>query len=172
MTEHTEDTKRYILSVLVGDVPGILARIVSLFTGRGFNIDSLTVGHATTSDGELGGIALSRMTIVTSANSMPIDHIVAQIRKLVDVLDVQNLGEKTYVEADITLVKVHVSSPLEQAAALTVATTSFRATSMITRDDYLIFRFPGREDASKAFIDAMRRFGEVDSVYSGTIALA
>ena len=173
MTQN-ENFERYILSVLVHDVPAILARIVGLFSGRGYNIDSLTVGHATTSENVTAGdYTYSRMTIVTSGNAMPIEHIVEQIRKLIDVVEVRNLSkEETCVEADVTLVKVYVSDPREQADVLTVAIMSFHATSIIIRDTYLILRFPGGENASRVFVSAMEWFGKVDSVYSGTIALA
>jgi acetolactate synthase-1/3 small subunit len=176
MAEVDNLQRRRVLSIVVFDKPGVLSRLVGLVTGRGYNIASLTVGHTVSakhSEKLENGDKLSRMTVVVWADDALNAQVIAQIGKQIDVVEVRDLtDEPTLVEADVTVVKIFVSEPHKQADALTIATLSFRATSIMTRSDFLILRFPGREEASRAFVEAMGRFGKIESVYSGTVAIA
>src|ERR1700689_645745 len=94
---------RHTISVLVENKFGVLTRVAGLFSGRGYNIDTLNV--APTQDA-----ATSRMTIVTRGDDATMEQIVKQLEKLTDVIDVQDFGEDVYVDRELVMVKVSVDS--------------------------------------------------------------
>src|SRR5512143_1550613 len=94
---------RHTLSVLVENKFGVLTRVAGLFSGRGYNIDSLNV--APTQD-----LNTSRMTIVTRGDDATVEQIVKQLNKLVDVLEVTDFGEYEYIDRELVLVRVNVDS--------------------------------------------------------------
>ena len=102
------EEKRHTLSVLVENTPGALARIAGLFSGRGFNIDSLCVA-------ETLDPTLSHLTLVTHGDEIIIEQIIKQLRRLIDVYKVVNVTEeKEYVEREMALVKVKPKKKIEK----------------------------------------------------------
>lgn len=169
-----EVVRRQVLLVTVNDESGVLARVVELMSGRGYNIDQLTVGRAVSSKfAEIeGGIA--RMTIVITCSDQKIEQIASQIGKLIPVLDVENLTDNPdRVEADITLVKALTDDPHLQTTIAMMAQSQFRGMSIRTKPGYIVLRFVGQERAATDFVGAINRFGvQVESVHSGIIAIA
>ena len=165
----------YTLVITVLNEPAMLARIVGIISARGYNIVSLAVGQAHSAvykeeSSANGGI--SRITLKILADDETIESVAAHLRRPIGVLSVEDLTNvSTRVEADLTLVKVMIGHPAAQAIAITLA-SSFRALPVITERDYLILRFVGRGDSSRALIEAMSRLGDVESVTCGAIAIA
>ncbi len=169
----TPRPRRHILLVTVGNEPGVLARIVGLFAGRGWNIDDLAVSTVTSKKyGDSG--AISRITIVTHNTDDQNAHIITQIEKLPDVREVQDLtDDPDRCEADVTLVKVLTSNPHLQTQIAVMAQTQFRAMSIRTRSDFIVLRFVGQQTAGKEFVEAIERFlVDVETSRSGLVAIA
>ncbi|MCG8567936.1 MAG: acetolactate synthase small subunit, partial [Desulfobacterales bacterium] len=106
------EINRYLLSILVDDEPGVLSRIAGLFSGRGFNIDSLSVNSTTDPE-------VSRITMETRCDAHIIEQIKKQLHKLINVITVTDLTEKQYVERQLALIKVH-ARPENRAEILRV----------------------------------------------------
>ncbi len=159
--------ERHAFSVLVANEPGVLARVIGLFSGRGYNIESLTV--AAVSEDE----TMSRITIVTIGTPMIIDQIRHQLDRLVPVYTVHDLTEEgPFVERDLALVKV-ISKPRshERRESLRIAEV-FGAEPVDTTTRSFVFLMTGSPGKVDAFIDLMRQLGEVEIVRSGSVAIA
>ena len=153
------------ISVLVDNEAGILARVVGLFSGRGYNIDSLTVAPV-----DAGG-QLSRMNIVTSGTGMVIEQIKAQIDRLVPVHRVADLTmDGPHVARELALVKV-ISTGEQRVEAMRIADT-FRARVVDTTLGSFVFELTGNTDKIDAFIELMRDLGLAEVSRSGIAALA
>jgi acetolactate synthase-1/3 small subunit len=148
--------------VYVEDRPGVLNRIASLFRRRGFNIESLTVGHT-----EQAGV--SRMTIVMYANQVVAQRVVANLYKLVNVLRVENVSQVPSVIRDLALIKVRVA-PATRAEALQVCDV-FRARAVDVTQESLIVEITGTEDKIDGLIDVLRPFGIIEMVRTGRVAM-
>src|SRR6266478_6374107 len=133
---------RHTISVLVENKFGALTRIAGLFSGRGYNIDTLNV--APTQDP-----SASRMTIVTRGDDATLEQIVKQLNKLVDVLKVIDFRDGEYVDRELALVKVAVDSKSRAE----------------------VIEITGSEDKVEKFIDLMRTFGIVDLTRTGKVAM-
>ncbi len=157
--------ERHTIAVLVDNEPGVLARVVGLFSGRGYNIESLTV--ATISEDE----TVSRISIVTTGTPMIIEQIKAQLNRLVPVSTVRDLtAEGPHIEREIALVKVVAKGP-KRRESLRIADI-FRANVADTTVDSFIFVLNGRKQKVDAFIELMRALGEVEVARSGVVAIA
>ncbi len=170
-----EDTPRlHVLSIVLRDVPQALSRVVGLFSARGYNIEELTVCRAKSAvHGSEDGNGVSRVTIGTISDDHTCSHILAQVGRIVDVLEAVDLtDDESHAEARITLVKVGVSSRLKRSEVIIMATNGFRAVQIRTRPKYLTFRFSGRKEATRVFIETMETFGPVESASTGVTALA
>jgi acetolactate synthase-1/3 small subunit len=162
--KETEIEKR-IIAVLVDNEPGVLARVIGLFSGRGYNIASLTVTEV---DPEQ---ALSRITVVASGTPMILEQIKAQLGRLVPVHSISDLtSEGAYVERDLALIKL-VGSGDKRVEALRIADI-FRARVVDAGHDHFIFEMTGRTDKLDAFINLMRPLGLVDVSRTGVVAIA
>lgn len=172
MTDSNGVARRRVLSVLVDNEPGVLARIIGLFSGRGWNIDGLTVAPVLSS--RYKERSVSRMTIVTSASDDHLPHVVDKIRSLVPVLDVQDITHhEDRVEADITLAVAITCDPVVQTQISQMAWTQFRAMAIRTKPKFIVLRFVGQDRAAQDFVEAIRRFGvEVETAHSGPVAIA
>ena len=158
-------TRSATISVLVDNEAGILARVTGLFTGRGYNIDSLTVAAV-----EAGG-ALSRINVVTSGTPMVIDQIKAQLDRLVQVHRVTDLtAEGPHVAREMALVKV-VGVGEKRVEALRIADT-FRARVVDTTTGSFVFELTGSTEKLDAFIDLMRDLGLAEVSRTGVAALS
>ncbi len=157
--------ERHTIAILVDNEPGVLARVVGLFSGRGYNIDSLTVAETD----HLGG--LSRITIVTSGTPMIIEQIKAQVDRLVPVHDVADLtAEGPYVERELALIKV-VGKGENRVEALRIAGI-FRARAVDSTTESFVFEITGASGKVDAFIDLMKPLGMVDVTRTGVAAIA
>src|SRR6266576_3936269 len=140
---------RHTISVLVENKFGALTRIAGLFSGRGYNIDTLNVGP--TQDPNT-----SRMTIVTRGDDATLEQIVKQLNKLVDVLKVTDFREGEYVDRELVLAKVVVES--KSRAEVMQITDNFRAKIVDVQPKNLNIEINGSEDKVEKFIDLMTTF--------------
>ena len=154
--------RRHTISVLVENKFGALTRIAGLFSGRGYNIDTLNVGP--TDDP-----ATSRMTIVTRGDDATLDQIVKQLKKLVDVLEVRDFREDEYIDRELVMVKVSVDS--KSRAEVMQITDIFRAKIVDVQPKTLTIEITGNESKVGKFLDLMKAFGIVDLTRTGKVAL-
>jgi len=155
---------KHTLSVLVRDSPGVLAKIAGLFSRRGFNIESLAVGH-TESEG------ISRMTIVASGGEHTLEQIKKQLNKLIDVIKVADLDPNKSVGRDMALIKVKIESPQKRSEVIQMVDV-FRAKILDISETSLIVEITGRQDKVEAFIRLLEPLGIKEVVRTGKIALA
>jgi acetolactate synthase-1/3 small subunit len=153
---------RHTISVLVENKFGVLTRVAGLFSGRGYNIDSLNV--APTHDA-----TLSRMTIVTSGDEATLEQIVKQLNKLVDSVKVINYGQGDYIDRELVLVKVK-AAPSNRAEICQMAEL-FRAKVVDVQPDSLTIEITGGESKIEKFLSLMKDFGVLDLTRTGQVAL-
>jgi len=160
-----EDIERHTIAVLVDNEPGILARVVGLFSGRGYNIDSLTVAEVDRANN------LSRITVVTSGTRMIIEQIKAQLSRLVPVRKVHDLtDEGPFVEREMALFKV-VGKGEHRIEALRLADI-FRARVIDSTIESFIFEMTGAAEKLNAFTELMEPLGLVEVSRTGAVAIA
>jgi acetolactate synthase I/III small subunit len=160
-----QDVRRHTIAVLVDNEPGILARVVGLFSGRGYNIDSLTVSAIDASG------KLSRITIVTSGSEMVIEQIKNQLDRLVPVHKVADLTEQgAFVEREVALVKVAGVGD-KRVEALRLADV-FRARAVDSTLTSFVFELTGSAAKIDAFVELVRPLGLVDVSRTGAVAIA
>ncbi|MEW6350983.1 MAG: acetolactate synthase small subunit [Thermodesulfobacteriota bacterium] len=151
-----------IISVLVENRPGVLARVSGMFSGRGFNIHSLTV--APTMDS-----SLSRMTIVSQGSEQIIEQIVKQLRSLVNVLKVQDLTATDYVERELVLIRVKAVDE-KRAEALRI-TDIFRGKVVDVSRDTLTIEVSGTRGKIEAILQLMEPLGVQEMMSTGPVAI-
>ena len=153
---------RHCLSVLVANEPGALARVVGLFSGRGYNIESLSVA-------EVDAVKnLSRITIITTGTASIVTQIQAQLARLVPVLHVINLSETgVWVERETALVKVAA----DNRAALLKLAAEHKAQAVDSNASPLIFHITDTPDNVSAFIEKLRPQGLLEIVRTGTLGI-
>ena len=157
--------ERHIISVLVDNEPGVLARVIGLFSGRGYNIESLTVAETDQ------GRALSRISIVTSGTPMVIEQIKAQLARLVPIHSVRDLTENgVAIERELALVKI-INSGEERIEALRLADT-FRARTLDSTLNSFVFEVTGNSSKVAAFVDLMRSLGKIEVARTGVSAIS
>ncbi len=153
---------RHTISVLVENKFGVLTRVAGLFSGRGYNIDSLNV--APTHDA-----TLSRMTIVTTGDDATVDQICKQLNKLVDVVKVIDYGQSNYVDRELVLIRVK-AEPQNRAEICQMAEL-FRAKVVDVQPATLTIEITGGEGKIEKFITLMKSFGIEDLTRTGQVAL-
>jgi acetolactate synthase-1/3 small subunit len=153
---------RHTLSVLVEDRPGVLARIASLFSRRGFNIESLAVGPTEVPD-------ISRMTIVVSVEELPLEQVTKQLNKLVEVLKIVELESDSAVQRELLLVKVRADAD-SRGQVLEIATL-FKAKTVDVAMDALTIEVTGDQEKLDAFLRLVEPFGIRELAQSGMVAL-
>jgi acetolactate synthase-1/3 small subunit len=153
---------RHTISVLVENKFGVLTRVAGLFSGRGYNIDTLNVGP--TQDPKT-----SRMTIVTHGDEATLEQIVKQLNKLPDVIQVQDFHEGEYVDRELVLVKVAVDS--KSRAEVMQITDIFRAKIVDVQPKTLAIEITGSESKVEKFVSLMDSFGVQEITRTGKIAL-
>ena len=165
MTPKSEIENSHTIAVLVDNEPGVLARVIGLFAGRGYNIESLTVAEVA------AGENLSRITIVTSGTPMIIEQIKAQLDRLVPIHKVSDLTmDGPAVERELALVKV-ASSGDKRVESLRIADI-FRARVLDSTNDSFVFEIVGDTGKLNAFIELMEPLGLVDVSRTGVVAIA
>jgi len=153
---------RHTLSVLVEDQPGVLARIASLFSRRGFNIESLAVGPT-----EHQGV--SRMTIVVSVDQLPLEQVTKQLNKLINVLKIVELDPLTSIQRELVLVKVRAEADVRSQVLETVQL--FRAKVVDVSADSVVIEATGNGDKLEALLRVLEPFGVKELVQSGMVAM-
>ena len=161
----SDTTARHTIAVLVDNEPGVLARVIGLFSGCGYNIESLTVAEVDRSN------SLSRITIVTSGTPMIIEQIKAQLSRLVPVHKVHDLtDEGPSVEREMALIKV-AGKGEARIESLRLADI-FRARVVDSTTDSFVFEMTGSSEKLNAFIALMEPLGLVEVSRTGTVAIA
>jgi len=155
----------HTISVLVDNEPGVLARVIGLFSGRGYNIESLSVAEVQ------ARAHLSRITVVTAGTPMVIEQIKAQLERLVPVHKVADLTmEGKFVERELALVKVHGTGE-RRIEALRIADI-FRARVVDSTTESFIFEITGDSGKIRAFMELMVPLGLIDVARAGVVAMS
>jgi acetolactate synthase-1/3 small subunit len=157
------NTNSYLLSILVDDEPGVLSRIAGLFSGRGFNIDSLSV--ATTAEPEV-----SRITMVTTCEPPIIEQIKKQLHKLINVIKVDDLTDRRYVQRQLSLIKVNAQH--EKKAEILRIVDIFRCKIVDVGLSHYTIEVSGDNDKHEAIISLLKPMGIIEIASTGSIALA
>lgn len=162
---YDDDSERHVLSVIVDNEAGVLARVIGLFSGRGYNIESLTVAETDHTGNR------SRITVVTVGTPEVIEQIKAQLDRIVPVHEVHDLTvEGPYVERELALVKVSGSGE-KRLEAMRMAEI-FRASVVDTTLESFVFEVTGDPAKIDAFADLMRPLGLVELARTGVAAMS
>ncbi|MFJ1755826.1 acetolactate synthase small subunit [Kitasatospora sp. NPDC088134] len=153
---------KHTLSVLVENKPGVLARIASLFSRRGFNIDSLAVGPTEHPD-------ISRMTIVVNVEELPLEQVTKQLNKLVNVIKIVELDQSQAVQRELVLVKVRADA--ETRSQVTEIVQLFRAKTVDVSPDAVTIEATGSSDKLEAMLRMLEPYGVKELVQSGLVAI-
>lgn len=154
---------RHTISVTVENRPGVLSRVVGLFSGRGFNIESLSVGE--TIDPEI-----SRITIVTNGDDRIIEQVTKQLRKLVDVIKVTDLTDLNFVDREMILVKINATEKTK--AEILRINEIFRGNIVDVSPASYTFEITGDEGKIQAFIKLVKPFGVKEIARTGKVAVS
>ncbi len=154
---------RHTLSVLVENKFGVLTRVAGMFSGRGFNIDSLNVGPALDP-------TTSRMTIVVRGDDKVLAQVTKQLDKLVDVIDVQDFKDEEYVDRELVLMRVKADS--KTRAEVMQICDIFRAKIIDVQPERLSIEVTGTGGKVDKFLLLMDRFGIIEITRTGKVALS
>lgn len=154
--------EKHVLSILVDNEPGVLSRIAGLFSGRGYNIDSLNVAETTDP-------AVSRFTIVTKGNEPVVEQIKKQLNKLINVIKVHDLTGSDFVQREMALVKVKAKP--EHRAEILRTVDIFRSKIVDVGQEHYTIEVTGDEGKMRAILDLLRPFGVKEIARTGMIAL-
>src|SRR4051812_4246305 len=155
---------RHTISVLVENKFGVLTRIAGMFSGRGFNIDTLNVGPTLDP-------STSRMTIVVRGDDNVLEQVTKQLNKLVDVIEIQDFRDDLYVDRELVLMRVNSTSASNRAEILQICDV-FRAKIIDVQHKNVSIEVTGNESKINKFIFLMEPFGIVDLTRTGKVALA
>ncbi len=165
MNKQSQEIESRTISVLVDNEPGVLARVIGLFSGRGYNIESLTVSEIDQRQ------RFSRITVVTSGTPQILEQIKAQLDRLVPVHRVSDLSlDGSSVERELALVKVAGSGD-KRVESLRIADI-FRARVVDSSHDHFVFEMTGKSEKLDVFIDLMQPLGLVDVSRTGVVAIS
>ena len=153
---------RHTITVMVENKFGVLARIAGLFSARGFNIDSLSVG-------ETIDPTISRMTLVTSGDDQIIEQVIKQLRRLIDVIKVSDLSDAEYVEREMVLLKVFADS--QNRAEILRICDIFRGKIVDVSPKSLTLEVTGVLDKIEALIGLLKPFGIIEIARTGKVAM-
>ena len=152
-----------VLSVLVENESGVLTRIAGLFSRRGFNIESLTVGPTENP-------SYARMTITVNADSYAVEQITKQLHKLINVIKITDLTESSYVDRELALLKVS-STPATRSEIIQIADL-FRGHIVDVAEDILIVEVTGEQGKINAIVHLLSKFGIKEIARTGRVALS
>ncbi len=156
-------TPTHTLSVLVEDKPGVLARVASLFSRRGYNIQSLAVGATEQKD-------MSRMTIVVSVDESPLEQITKQLNKLINVIKIVEQDEDNSVSRELALIKVRADATTR--SQVIEAVNLFRAKVVDLTTDSLTIEATGTPAKLEAFMRVLEPYGIRELAQSGVVSLS
>lgn len=154
--------QRHVLSVVVENEPGVLSRVVGLFSGRGFNIDSLNVAPAAEEN-------VSRMTITTYGDSMIMEQIMKQLHKIVPVVKVMEFTDQAAIEREMMFVKVQAEGPARDEILRIVEI--FRCKVVDVSHNELTIEATGDHEKLEAILGLLRRFGIKEVARTGSVAM-
>ena len=154
--------RTHVLSLLVEDKPGLLTRVAGLFARRGFNIESLAVGHS-----EIEG--LSRITVVVDVEDLPLEQVTKQLNKLINVIKVVELDPTQSVHREHLLIKVRVDNTTR--SQVLEAVTLFRARVVDVAADALVIEVTGDSGKTQALLRVLEPYGIKEIAQSGLLAI-
>jgi acetolactate synthase-1/3 small subunit len=152
----------HVLSLLVEDKPGLLTRVAGLFARRGFNIESLAVGHS-----EIEG--LSRITVVVDVEALPLEQVTKQLNKLINVIKIVELDPNQAVQREHLLIKVRVDNATR--SQVLEAVNLFRARVVDVSTDALVIEVTGDSGKTTAFLKVLEPYGIKEIAQSGLLAI-
>ena len=152
----------HVLSLLVEDKPGLLTRVAGLFARRGFNIESLAVGHS-----EIDG--LSRITVVVDVEKLPLEQVTKQLNKLINVIKIVELDPAQSVQREHLLIKVRVDNATR--SQVLEAVNLFRARVVDVSSDALVIEVTGDSGKTTAFLKVLEPYGIKEIAQSGLLAI-
>ncbi|HVL61218.1 MAG TPA: acetolactate synthase small subunit [Microbacterium sp.] len=152
----------HVLSLLVEDKPGLLTRVAGLFARRGFNIESLAVGHS-----EIEG--LSRITVVVDVEELPLEQVTKQLNKLVNVIKIVELDPNQSVHREHLLIKVRVDNTTR--SQVLEAVNLFRARVVDVSTEALVIEVTGDSGKTTAFLKVLEPYGIKEIAQSGLLAI-
>ena len=158
------EAKRHTISILVENKFGVLARVAGLFSGRGYNITSLTVNE--TQDPNI-----SNMTIVTRGDEAVLEQIEKQLNKLINVIRVDDLTNSRFIERELVLLKIALTTA-EDRAHIAQLVEIFEGKIVTVTKSSLGVEISGRSDKVDNFIDMVRDFGILEMARSGRVAIS
>ena len=156
--------EKHTISVLVENKFGVLARIAGLFSGRGYNISSLTVN-------ETHDPNVSKMTIVTTGDDAVLEQIDKQLNKLVDVIKVEDLTGSRFIERELALIKVKAENH-EQRSQILQLVEIFEGKIVLVHTNELGIELHGRADKIDNFIELIKDYEIVETARSGRVAIS
>jgi acetolactate synthase-1/3 small subunit len=151
---------KHTVVALMQDHPGVLNRAVSLFRRRGFNIESMAVGHSETP-------GISRMTLVVDAED--VEQVIKQLHRLIEVLKVSDVTGDPTVEREMALLKIH--APSARRAEIVALTTIYEAKIMDVGASTMIIEMTGAPSKVESFLEVIRPFGVKEMMRTGRIAM-
>ncbi|RJP25941.1 MAG: acetolactate synthase small subunit [Candidatus Abyssobacteria bacterium SURF_5] len=154
---------KHTISVLVENQFGVLARISGLFSGRGFNIDSLSVG-------ETEDPTVSRITLVVKGDDMIIEQVIKQLNRLVDVIKVSDLTKDDFIDSELALIKIPCDGKTRSEIMQIVDIYRGRIVDVALRS--LTVELSGSEENVRGIMDLLQEFGKLEVVRSGKIAIS
>ena len=161
----TSVSRRHILTVLVDNEPGVLARVIGMFSGRGYNIESLNVAEVSNDE------HLSRITIVTEGTSEVVSQIEKQLLRIVPVHSVSNLDEEgSAVEAEVALVSINLNEVNKKK--IYEVCDFYRARRIENENNSVIFEIAGASERINRFIKEMNQITKIEIVRSGPVAIS
>jgi acetolactate synthase-1/3 small subunit len=151
--------ERYTLGILVNNHPGVLSRVVGLFSRRGYNIDSLSVGES----------EISRITIVVTGDRAIVEQIEKQVAKLVDVITVVELTLQGSIQSELVMVKAHTTD--KTRAAVVELSEIFKAKIMDVTESTITMQITGNMDKLSSFLHLLKPYGITELVRTGMTAM-
>ena len=157
--------RKHILSIMVDNEPGVLARVVGLFSGRGYNIESLSVSEVDSHK------FLSRITIVTSGTKLIVDQIKAQLKKLIPVHDLIDITElDSFIGKELILVKLNVKSITKKSFENIIHKT--RTNILFDKGNEVIIQFSGSPSEIRSLLKKLKPFKVIEQTRSGLVSMA
>ncbi len=153
----------HVLSMLVEDKPGLLTRVAGLFARRGFNIESLAVGHT-----EIPG--LSRITVVVDVEDLPLEQVTKQLNKLINVIKIVELDPSQSVQREHLLIKVRADNT--SRSAVLEAVNLFRASVVDVSSEALVIEVTGDSGKVNALLKVLEPYGIKEITQSGLLAIS
>ena len=163
MFDDNDKERRYTIGVLVENLPGVLSRVTGLFSGRGFNIESLCVA-------ETVDPTVSRITLVTTGDEMIIEQIIKQLNKLINTIKVIDFRETDFVTRELVLIKVKTDEATRPE--ILRITDIFRAKVVDVSPTYYTLEVTGNESKIKAILSLLKQYNITEVVRTGVTAMA